>query len=986
MNSFKRNLVTGFGISLLLLIASSVASYISIRNLLYSSKMVNHTNEVYLKLENVLSTLREAESGQRGFIITGNERFLDTYNASYNAITGLINEVKRLTADNPAQQVDCDQLKVIAQRRINFLSVLVEKKRNEEVISDSLMLIGRSYMINARSLIQKMQEREQQLFHTRTERLNRFAASTPIFILVASFVAILVTIISFLRVLKDYNNRVALQTELQKKDDEISKRLKVIEAISNEISSGNYKIKVDDAEKDALGSIAGSLNKMAGSLDLSFTNLSDREWLQTGVASLNEIVIVDQDINSLSHSVLNFITEYSSSQAGAFYILNSEGLLELMSSYALSNNFKKHSIGLGEGFVGQAALSKKITEINNLPAANYTLSYVSGEISPAAVVAIPIVFNRLVKGVIELAFVTEYTAREKSFFEAVSLNIGIAINTAQSRQRVQELLEETQSQSEELQVQHSELENINAELEAQAEKLQASEEELKVQQEELQQTNLELEERSRLLEEKNELILERNLQIQSKAEELAISTKYKSEFLANMSHELRTPLNSILLLSRLLSENHESNLSGEQIEYASVIQSSGKGLLTLIDEILDLSKIEAGKMELEYGEVKISAISDELQSMFAPLAKDKGIEFSVTSSTGVPATIESDRLRLEQILRNLISNALKFTKKGFVRLEIDRPEGLISFSVRDTGIGIPSDKQQTIFEAFQQADGSTRRQFGGTGLGLSISRELAQLLGGEIRLSSEEGKGSEFTLLIPERKDYTLPKGKPIKKDEQEKQNELALHVDPEAEKYLSETIPLPVDDDRKNVKQGDKIILIIEDDTAFARSLLEYTRKKGYKGLIAVRGDEGVELAKRFLPMGILLDLQLPVKSGWEVMDELKSDPSTRPIPVHMMSSHQAKTKSLSRGAIDFISKPVAFEKLGEMFSKIEEALTRHPKKVLIVEENTKHAEALAYFLQQYNVSSEIRSNVAEGIKALHQNECGLRDTRYGHANAWSL
>ena len=972
MSEFKRNLVIGFGISLLLLIASSIASYFSINNLLYSARAVNHTNEVAKKLESVIATLRDAETGQRGYLLTNDPRFLESYNGVYERVTALIDDTKELTADNLPQQRDCEALKSIAQQRVIFLTSLVDRKRNGEVVNDSLLLVGRTYMNEVRNLIKRMQDREQSLLNARTRNMNRFAASTPVFILVASFLAILVTVISFLRVLKDYNKRLELQMALQQKDAEVSRRLTVIEGITNEISAGNYRIKIDDEGKDALGGIAYSVNKMAESLHVSFTTLTEREWLQTGMASLNELAISEYDINTLAKHVLNFVTEYSGSHAGALYVMSNEGLLELKSTYALSQDYPRKKVPLGEGLVGQVAVAKKTIEVSDVHAHNYTLSYISGEVRPTSLIAVPLLFNRIVKGVIEMASLAAYSSNVKSFLEAASFNIAIGINTAQSRQRVQELLEETQSQSEELQAQQTELENINSELEAQAEKLQASEEELKVQQEELRQTNQELEERSRLLEEKNELVLERNLQIQAKAEQLTLSTKYKSEFLANMSHELRTPLNSILLLSRLLSENHEHNLSSEQIEYANVIQSSGKGLLTLIDEILDLSKIEAGKMELEFNDLKISVFTDELQSLFAPIAKDKGIGFSISVSGDAPGSIETDRLRLEQILRNLISNALKFTKKGMVELSIGKLNSSVTFSVKDTGIGIAREKQQTIFEAFQQADGSTRRQFGGTGLGLSISRELAKLLGGEIKLESEEGKGSEFILVLPEKRGNKITTSEKVHiEPERQAPPEMPDNdVESSTEEFISEIIPSPVDDDRQNIQPGDKTILIVEDDTAFARSLLEYTHKKGYKGLVAVRGDDAVALARHFHPMGILLDLQLPVKSGWDVMDELKSDPSTRHIPVHMMSSHQAKTKSLSKGAVDFISKPVAFEKLGEMFSKIDEALTRHPKKVLIVEENTKHAQALAYFLQQYNVASEIRNSVSDGIKALHQQE----------------
>jgi signal transduction histidine kinase/CheY-like chemotaxis protein len=709
---------------------------------------------------------------------------------------------------------------------------------------------------------------------------------------------------------------------------------------------------------------------MAASLDNSFNNLRENEWLQKGVASLNDIMIGDHNLNTLSTSVIEFVTEYSGSVAGAFYVVNEQGEYELQAGYALNDVKDRRKIIPGEGLAGQAIVSAKILAVSPIEKYDYHLSLLPGEIKPRSVIAIPLLFNKTVKGIIELASLDFYTDNTRNFFEAVSFNTGIAINTVMNRQKLQEFLEETQSQAEELQAQHNELENINAELEAQAEKLQASEEELRVQQEELQQANQELEERSRLLEEKNELILERNLEIQGKAEELAQSTKYKSEFLANMSHELRTPLNSILLLSRLLYENHESNLSADQVEYASVIQSSGKGLLTLIDEILDLSKIEAGKMELDYSDISLATITNDLKSLFIPMAREKQIEFSVEIKNDVPGTIETDKLRLEQVLRNLLSNAVKFTKEGSVKLEISRNETSILFSVIDTGIGISKDKQDTIFEAFQQADGSTRRQFGGTGLGLSISRELARLMGGTISLCSEEGKGSEFTLLLPLIKpvnEVSPIKQEPGMVETADKKSEV---LSKQEQQFISPVIPAPVPDDRDEIQEGDRSILIIEDDTNFAGSLLNYTRTKGYKGIVAVRGDEGIQLAKKFLPIGILLDIQLPVKSGWQVMDELKSDPSTRPIPVHIMSSHQAKTKSISKGAIDFISKPVAFEKLGEMFTRIEDALSKHPKKVLIVEENPKHAQALAYFLQNYNVVSEIKNSVDDGIRALNKNE----------------
>jgi signal transduction histidine kinase/CheY-like chemotaxis protein len=497
--------------------------------------------------------------------------------------------------------------------------------------------------------------------------------------------------------------------------------------------------------------------------------------------------------------------------------------------------------------------------------------------------------------------------------------------------------------------------------------LQVSEEELKVQQEELMQTNQELEERSRTLEEKNHTILIRNLDIQKQAEELALSTKYKSEFMANMSHELRTPLNSILLLSRLLSESKDQTLSSEQIEYANVIQNSGQGLLQLIDEILDLSRIESGKLPLEHTIVTIQEILDDMRMLFLPLAKDKNLELHFITDEDSPAQLETDKMRLEQILKNLLSNAFKFTPKGSITLRVASSpthKNFVDFSVRDSGIGIPDDKHQLIFEAFQQADGSTRRKYGGTGLGLSISRELSKLLGGEISLSSTPGEGSEFTVSVP------LFKMEPVATEE-----EITAPGDPTGGKDTQPTapplltlinIPAEIPDDRHELTTADRVLLIVEDDTIFAKTLLDFSRKKGYKGVVAVSGDAAIRMAKTYRPKGILLDIQLPVKNGWEVMEALKNDPKTRHIPVHIISSFEVKNESILKGAVDFISKPLTIENIDTVFEKIEYVMKRSAKKVLIVEDNTRHAQALSFFLDTHNVHTEISYSIPGSIATL--------------------
>jgi CheY-like chemotaxis protein/two-component sensor histidine kinase len=433
---------------------------------------------------------------------------------------------------------------------------------------------------------------------------------------------------------------------------------------------------------------------------------------------------------------------------------------------------------------------------------------------------------------------------------------------------------------------------------------------------------------------------------------------------------LRTPLNSILLLSRLMSDNPEKNLSTDQVEYARVIQSSGHGLLSLIDEILDLSKIEAGKMQLEYQSVSVSSVVSDMRALFQPLADEKKIKFESVVAGNVPGILETDKLRLEQVLKNLLSNAIKFTAEGSVTLTIqpdDARDGYVRFSVADTGIGIAEDKQSLVFEAFQQADGSTRRKYGGTGLGLSISRELVKLLGGEIHVKSEPGGGSEFSFYIPLSREVLQ------RRDVVEKPKSAPVVTAPEpvvVNKFISTVIPQNIPDDRHEITKADKVILIVEDDPNFGKSLLDFTRKKGYKGIVAVRGDEGIDLAREFLPLGILLDLQLPVKSGWQVMEELKNNPQTRHIPVHIMSSYSSKNESLLKGAVDFIDKPVDVDQMQDIFKKIEYVLTHHPKKVLIVEENARHAKALAYFLETFEVSLEITSEVNDAIESLKDKE----------------
>ena len=982
--SLKSNLQVGLGLSLLILFITSLASFISIRNLVKSSELVAHSNDVIFKTNQIISHLKDAETGQRGYLLTGEEVFLEpTVGAKAKAID-LINEVAAETKDNPFQQKNLEKLRIIVERRLDMIMQLVEVRAKGGDISVSALLQGKDQMDDARSLIKMMQSEEARILQERTAQLNKFAGYTPILIVVAAIISIFITIFFYRKVYKDYYAKMELQRALQEKNDEIDYRIGVIRDLAQQISAGNYDIRLDDKQTDGLGSLTMHLNAMADSLKRSFKLLADKEWQQAGVATLNDKMVGEKTVAQLTSDVLESIVEHVKAQVAAFYLLEGKDLT-LISSYALSHEQAKSKLQLGEGLVGQVADSEKLMVLSDIPQDELTISYSSGKTIPKHVVAVPVTRDKKLIGVMEFGSLASFSPEDIDFLNSVAHNIGIAIHVSQNRKRLQEFLEETQAQAEELQAQHSELEGLNAELEAQSQKIQTSEEELRVQQEELLQSNQELEERTSLLEEKNQMIQERNRDIQLKAEQLEQSTKYKSEFLANMSHELRTPLNSILLLSKLMSENQD--LDKEYIEYAEVIQSSGQGLLGLIDEILDLSKIEAGKMKLEFGDVNIGEVATDMRSLFNPLARNKQLDLLVEIDEDVQY-LNTDKMRLEQVLKNLLSNAIKFTTAGEVRLSISKDDAgkKVLFKVTDTGIGIPENKQSLIFEAFQQADGSTRRKYGGTGLGLSISRELAKLLGGEIELTSKENIGSEFTLILPVDRQAAQADQASLTEPVVVKQVFPEKVAEPLPERFTVPNIPQELDDDRADIQQGDKVILIIEDDTNFAKTLLNFTRKRDYKGIVAVRGDVGIELANHYKPLAILLDIQLPVKDGWQVMEELKSNPATRPIPVHIMSSLEVKKESLLRGAIDFINKPVALEHMSKIFQKLEDALSRHPRKVLIVEENRQHAEALNYFLSNYNIQTQVANNVNESIGALSKQEvdCVILDMGVPDTNAY--
>jgi CheY-like chemotaxis protein/signal transduction histidine kinase len=590
------------------------------------------------------------------------------------------------------------------------------------------------------------------------------------------------------------------------------------------------------------------------------------------------------------------------------------------------------------------------------------------EFAPRIIMAIPFMRDENVIGVIELASLREFTDGQLALLNKALENIAIAFSTAQARTQINTLLEQTQLQAQELRVREEELKSINEELQSQAENLRASQERLRRQQTELESANAELEERAgtlqqqrTILDQQNRELTEAQNELQHKAEELTIANKYKSEFLANMSHELRTPLNSLLILARMLANNESGNLTPDQVESAQIIFNSGNDLLSLINEILDLSKVEAGRMNFQFAPMNLDNIAQNMRAVFDHMAEEKNLSFEVTVADGLPASIDSDQQRVEQIIKNLLSNAFKFTSVGSVKLLIEPAGGMVAMRVSDSGIGMTPAQQKLVFEAFQQADGSTSRKYGGTGLGLTISRELASRLGGSVELQSELGKGSTFSLCLPLQQQADASESAPEVAPASSKRNQAEAESEPPRWKpsaAKANSAPTHfIDDDRSRIEKGDKVLLIVEDDESFAKVVLEYGRRKDFKCVVAGDGESGLSLAQSHQPDAILLDLKLPGMSGWEVLDALKSDSTLRHIPVHILSASEETMDAYKRGALGFLAKPVSQEGLDGVFQKIGDFLAHTIRTLLIVEDDP----GLRHGVRQLLGGSDVKISEAE-------------------------
>lgn len=694
-----------------------------------------------------------------------------------------------------------------------------------------------------------------------------------------------------------------------------------------------------------------------------------------------QIYLVMRDATAskdLLSNVIKQVVKYVNAPMAAAYLINDKKQLKRVAGYAYGKKIRKsETLEFGEGLVGQVALDQKPMEIGNLPEEFTNVRSGVGEIKPKSIFIVPIIFETRTIAVLEVATFECLTQLQHTYIKETAENLAIALNAANNRTKMQELLEKTQVQSEELTEQQDALQNSNRTLKEQAELLKASEEELKSQSEELIASNEELAHNAKILKEQKEAVEKTSNELEKKSNDLILANKYKSEFLANMSHELRTPLNSFLLLAGNLSKNKKGNLSQDQLEDLKIIHDGGMDLLELINDIMDLSKVEAGKLNLHLENVEVEAVITSLYNLFKSQAENKKLTFSVNIDENAPKQIHSDSLRIEQILKNFLANAFKFTEQGYVTLNVSRPEPdvvyfnkemagqeLLAFTVSDSGIGIPEEKQKGIFEAFQQQDGSISRKYGGTGLGLNIAREMSQLLCGEIHLSSVKDKGSSFTLYLP-----SLLVSTNLDKNETEKGIKPAFPLI-ETSNFQNSTEPTFLADDRGNVSGDGEHVLIIEDDPKFANILLKIARKSGYKGLVAGDGKNGLYLATQHHPKGIFLDLGLPDMDGKEVLQQLKTQTDTQTIPVHVITARDVEQVSREISSQGLLAKPVSERDINRALETLKKSTTTDIKKVLIIESDDHVQKSLASMLILKDLEPETVSSGQEGIDKIIQTE----------------
>jgi CheY-like chemotaxis protein/CHASE3 domain sensor protein len=891
----------GFLLAVTAVIGIALLSYQSLKATASSSKSLTDTVEVLVQLNGLLSTLKDAETGQRGYLLTGNETYLEPYTNAKAALANEFRSLRGILADRPQQIKRLDELESIAAQKMAELDQTVELRRagqGEAALATVRTNRGKIFMDRIRSAIEDMDAAERQLILQRGEDWRRAAA-----------VSLLVTLGG-------------------------SGILLVLIAFSAMVASRDFRKRQLDS------------------------------WLRAGQMGLSEQLQGDQTLAALGQKLLGYLAAFLQAQVGAVYIAEA-GHFRRFAGYAIPLGAQNELIRVGDGLIGQAARDNRAMHVREVPAGYFPIESGVGSGTPGELLLAPASVDGIVQAVVEFGFFGAVDPAKAELLTRASESIAVAIRASKDRQRLEELLQETQQQAEELQAGQEELRVSNEELEEQGRALRESQAQLESQQAELEQINSQLEGQTQLLESQKDALAKSHGVLTAKSAELQRANEYKSEFLANMSHELRTPLNSTLILAKLLADNKGGNLTEQQVKFAQTITSAGNDLLSLVNDVLDLSRIEAGKVEVAPETVSVAATLEALVKIFQPAAEQKGLRFLATVEPAAPATLQTDPQRLGQILKNLVSNAVKFTESGEVTLRVfAAAPGTVGFAVRDTGVGIAPNQQDVIFEAFRQADGSIHRKFGGTGLGLSISRDLATLLGGSIAVQSEPGAGSVFTLTLP------------LAYGGAESNNRPGPAAAPDAAPLArSESLKMPADntlgpmtieDDREALQPGGRLILVVEDDRSFAMILRDLVREMGFQCIVTQRANDALAAAFRFEPSAILLDIRLPDHSGLGVLDQLKRSSKTRHIPVHVVSVSDYKQEALELGAVGYALKPAKREQLTDALRRLEAKFSQQVRRVLVVEDDARQRETISALLADDGVQITCVESAGEALRAL--------------------
>jgi CheY-like chemotaxis protein/CHASE3 domain sensor protein len=916
--------LAGFAMAILAVILIGMFSYRSLQDRADTAGRVAHTLAVREQITVVLASLRDAETAQRGFLLTGAESYLGPFNKAASALPAQFKTLEELLHDDTAQKERLDALRRLSDEKVAELNRTIELRRAGDAPA-ALALVrtdrGKELMDRIRATVGEMESLERDSLTRRQAEWER--AVNYSFYITFGGSALLLLLIASAAVMASRDHR-ARQAQI---------------------------------------------------------------WLRTGQMAFSASIQGEKRLEKLGDEALEFLAGFLGAQVGAIFVTQSDGRFLRVAGYAMPPGGDA-LLRPGDGLLGQAAKDNRVLHVREVPAAYLPIASSIGRAEPRELVVAPATIDGEIQAVVELGFFRTLGAADLDLLARISESLGVAVRSATDRTRLEELLEETQRQAEELQAQQEELRVNNEELEEQSRVLEESQARMETQQAELEQTNTQLEEQAQLLEVQKDELSRAQVVLTERAGDLERANQYKSEFLANMSHELRTPLNSSLILSRLLADNKDGNLTAEQVKFAQTISSAGNDLLALINDILDLSKIESGKVEINPAPLDLAATIDTIGKSFQPDARQKNVVLRAIMEPGAPARMETDSQRLGQILKNLISNALKFTDKGEVSLHVSAATlgphagAAVAFTVRDSGIGIAVHQHEIIFEAFRQADGSTHRRYGGTGLGLSISRDLARLLGGDIVVQSALGVGSAFTLTLP------LAYAAPAEPVATAAAASPPPPTAPAAARQQRVLAPIGIDDDRAHLKSDSRLILVVEDDMRFAMILRDLAREMGFQCVVTHSAMDAIAAAELYRPSGILLDVNLPDHSGLGVLDQLKHNPQLRHIPVHIASVADYAQTALERGAVGYTLKPVKREELQEALRRIEAKFSQGMRHVLVVEDNERQRESIRLLLASENVQITIAVNARDALAALQTKtfDCMVMDLNLPDLSGYEL